>query len=163
MAFSMPSEKTIILEQLRIVEALIPEIDSTYARLTQALKLMSPILKKKSFNSDDQALLKDRLHVIHQELDEFGQLLRRGQGERDLLQGEIMRLKASRPKSEEDYSIAEAELWSIEQNLLVREKGLAHLNELVQLLDSIMRVGEMTDFDERLLTEIVMDLKNLAG
>jgi chromosome segregation ATPase len=159
----MPTEREMILEQLEVLEEIVPEIDSTYARLTQNLKMMIPLLKKRSFNSDDQAILKDFLHTIHQELDQFDQLLRRGEGELEMLRSEIVRCKEESPEVKKDYAIAEAELWAVEQNLTIREKGLNHLNELVQLLDSILRVGEMTDFDERLLTEIVMDLKNIAG
>lgn len=158
----MPDEKAMLMEQLSLFEEIMPKIDAIYARLTYLFKRVSPILKKKTFNSDDQAALKDSLHSVHQELEEFSQLIRRGQGERDLLRGELVRLKNQHPKTQEDYSIIEAELWAAEKNLSIREKGLGHLSELVQLLDSIMRVGEMTEFDERLLTEIVTDLKNLA-
>lgn len=152
-----------LLDQLRILEELIPKVDVIYAHLTRTLKQMSPILKKKMFNSEDRTALKEYLHMIHQDLDQYQQLIRRGEGERDFLRTEMMRLKKEKSEAAEKVAIAEAELWSAEQNLLVREKGLAHLNELIQLLDSILRVGEMTDFDERLLTEIVMDLKNLSG
>ncbi|MFO1518148.1 MAG: hypothetical protein U1F57_00565 [bacterium] len=158
----MPDEKAMLMEQLQMFEELIPKIDAIYGRLTRTFKMMSPILKKKTFNSDDQSVMKDFLHNVHQELEEYGQSLRRGQGERDLLRGEILRLKSQNPKAKDEYAIVEAELWAAEKNLSVREKGLGHLSELVQLLDSIMRVGEMTEFDERLLTEIVTDLKNLA-
>jgi len=158
----MSDQKAMLMEQLSLFEELMPKIDSIYGRLTFLFKRVSPILKKKTFNSDDQAALKDSLHSVHQELEEFSQLIRRGQGERDLLRGELLRLKNQNPKSFDDYSIVEAELWAAEKNLSIREKGLNHLSELVQLLDSIMRVGEMTEFDERLLTEIVTDLKNLA-
>ena len=159
----MKSEKETILEQLEIVEKVIPQIDGLYSKLTQLFKMMSPILKKRIFNSDDQSALKDSLQTIHKTLEDFGQVLKRGEGEKDLLRGEVLRLKAQSPKNQEDLAVAEAELWSIEQNLTVREKALGHLNELVQLLDSVMRVGEMTEFDERLLTEILTDLKNLGG
>ena len=158
----MADEKAMLMEQLQVFEELMPKIDLIYARLTSLFKRVSPILKKKAFNSDDLSALKDSLHSVHQELEEFSQLIRRGQGERDLLRGEIQRLKIQKIGPPEDYSILEAELWAAEKNLSIREKGLSHLNELIQLLDSIMRVGEMTEFDERLLTEIVTDLKNLA-
>jgi len=159
----MPSEKTMLLEQLEVISALVPEIDGTYAELTRSLKFMSPILKKKVFNSEDQGMLKEALQGIHQILDHYSQLIRRGQGERELLRSEIVRVKGDKQNKVEDFSIVEAELWGVEQNLALREKALSHLNELVQLLDSIFRVGEMTEFDERLLTEIVVDLKNLGN
>jgi len=159
----MKSEKETILEQLEIVEKVVPQIDGIYSKLTQTFKMMSPVLKKRIFNSDDQSVLKDFLQTIHKTLEDFGQVLKRAEGEKDLLRGEVLRLKAGNPKNQEDLAVAEAELWSIEQNLTVREKALGHLNELVQLLDSVMRVGEMTEFDERLLTEILTDLKNLGG
>lgn len=159
----MPSEKTMLLEQLEVITALIPEIDNTYAELTRSLKFMSPILKKRVFNSEDLVMLKESLQGLHQILDHYGQLIRRGQGERELIRSEIVRVKSDKQNKQEDFSIVEAELWSIEQNLVLREKALSHLNELVQLLDSIFRVGEMTEFDERLLTEIVVDLKNLGS
>jgi hypothetical protein len=157
------TEKETILEQLDVLQGIIPAIDGIYSKLTQTFKMMSPILKKKMFNSDDQSVLKDFLHNVHKSLEEFGQLLKRGEGEKDLLRSEVLRLKAASPKVQEDFAIAEAELWAVEQNLVVREKALNHLSELIQLLDSVMRVGEMTEFDERLLTEILTDLKNLAG
>ncbi len=159
----MPSEKTMLLEQLEVITALIPEIDNTYAELTRSLKFMSPILKKRVFNSEDLGMLKESLQGLHQILDHYGQLIRRGQGERELIRSEIVRVKSDKQNKQEDFSIVEAELWSVEQNLVLREKALSHLNELVQLLDSIFRVGEMTEFDERLLTEIVVDLKNLGS
>lgn len=159
----MPSEKTMLLEQLEVIAALVPEIDNTYAELTRSLKFMSPVLKKKVFNSEDQAMLKEELHGIHQILDHYSQLIRRGQGERELLRSEIVRVKSDKQNKAEDFAIVEAELWGIEQSLALREKAMLHLNELVQLLDSIFRVGEMTEFDERLLTEIVVDLKNLGN
>ncbi len=152
-----------LLEQLETMSALIPEIDATYAELTRSLKFISPTLKKRMFNTDDQGLLKDALHGVHQTLDHFSQLIRRGQGERDLLRSEIVRVKSNKQSKAEDFAIIEAELWGVEQNLNLREKALSHLNELVQLLDSVLRVGEMTEFDERLLTEIVSDLKNLGN
>lgn len=159
----MATEKTMLLEQLEVIGALIPEIDATYAQLTRSLKFMSPTLKKVMFNSDDISLLKDALHGIHQILDHFSQLIRRGQGERELLRSEIIRVKGNKQNKSEDFAIVEAELWGVEQNLALREKAMSHLNELVQLLDSVMKVGEMTEFDERLLTEIVTDLKNLGS
>ena len=159
----MSNEKSMIMEQLHFFEELIPQIDAIYENLTLVLKQMCPVLRKKFFNPEDQALLKDFLHSLHHELEEYDQLIRRGEGQRDFVRGEVIRLKSQNPQSEEEYAIAEGELWSLEQSLLIREKGLLNLNELVQLLDSVFRVGEMTDFDERLLTEIVVDLKNLAG
>lgn len=159
----MPSEKTMLLEQLEVMGALIPEIDATYAQLTRSLKFMSSILKKRVFNSEDQGMLKESLQGIHHILDHFSQLIRRGHGERELLRSEVVRVKSSKQNQGEDFSIVEAELWGLEQNLALREKAMSHLNELVQLLDSILKVGEMTEFDERLLTEIVTDLKNLGN
>ncbi len=159
----MGTDKTILLEQLEVISALIPEIDGTYAQLTRSLKFMSPTLKKKVFNSEDQSMLKESLHSIHQILDSYSQLIRRGQGERELLRSEIVRVKSDKQNKAEDFAVVEAELWGIEQNLTLREKAMSHLNELIQLLDSIFRVGEMTEFDERLLTEIVVDLKNLGN
>lgn len=152
-----------LMEQLEVIGALIPEIDATYAQLTRSLKFMSPTLKKKVFNSEDQAMLKEALHGIHQILDHFAQLIRRGQGERELLRSEIVRVKSDKKNKSDDFAVVEAELWGIEQNLALREKAQSHLNELIQLLDSVLRVGEMTEFDERLLTEIVTDLKNLGN
>ncbi len=158
----MPREQTSLFHQLHLLEELIPKIDHTYSRLTHFFKRMIPILKKGVFNVDDQVILKDLLHQVHQELDEFHQFIRRGEGEFDLIRGEMMRLKAQPASASEDLAVVEAELWALEQSLVIREKGLNHLNDLVQLLDSMMRVGEMTEFDERLLTDIVTDLKNLA-
>lgn len=159
----MGNDKSIIMEQLHFFEELIPQIDAIYARLALCLKKMSPILRKRNFNTDDQARLKDFLHSVHHELEDYDQLIRRGEGQRDFIRSEILRQKSQTSNIEEEYTIAEGELWSLEQSLLIREKGLLHLNELIQLLDSVYRVGEMTEFDERLLTEIVVDLKNLAG
>lgn len=159
----MSTEKSMLMEQLHFFEELMPQIDQIYGRLTAVLREMSPTLRKRSFNVEDQVLLKEFLHSLHHELESYDQLVRRGEGQRDFIRGEVIRLKNLTPQNEEVYAVAEAELWSLEQNLLIREKGLFHLNELVQLLDSVFRVGEMTEFDEKLLTEIVTDLKNLAG
>ncbi len=159
----MPNEKIMLLEQLEVMGALIPEIDATYAQLTRSLKFMSSVLKKRVFNSEDQGMLKESLQAIHHILDHFSQLIRRGQGDRELLRSEIVRVKSNKQNKAEEFSIVEAELWGLEQNLTLREKAMSHLNELVQLLDSILKVGEMTEFDERLLTEIVTDLKNLGN
>ncbi|GEM_PF-2541324 len=159
---SMSDEKAMLMEQLQVFEALISSLDFIYGKLTQNFRLISPILKKTVFNTDDQERLKESLHAAHHELEEFSQLIRRGQGERELLRGEILRLRSVPSSVQEDYSMIESELWVAEKNLSIREKGLAHLSELIQLLESMMRVGEMTEFDETLLTEIVTDLKNLA-
>ncbi|MBL7686204.1 MAG: hypothetical protein JNK65_09270 [Deltaproteobacteria bacterium] len=157
----MADHKAMLFEQVQVLGGLISETDRIYALMTSKLKRISPILKKQSFNSDDQDLLQDYLHQIHLDLNEFTQMLRRGQGERDLVHGEVLRMKADR-SLKEDFSVLEIELATCEKNLSIREKGLRHLSELVQLLDSISQAGEMTEFDERLLTEIVMDLKSLA-
>ncbi len=156
----MPLKETNIFDQLHIMGTLIPTLDSSYSRLTHFLKKMTPILKKKIFDREDQAALREFCHGVHQELDEFHQLLRRGNGEAELLRDEIRRLKSQAIHSPSDYAVAEAELMALEDNLVIREKALKHLNELVQLLDSVIHTGEITDFDEKLLTDIVLDLKN---
>src|SRR4029434_3207521 len=100
----MKSEKETILEQLEIVEKVIPQIDGLYSKLTQLFKMMSPILKKRIFNIDDQSGLKDSLQTIHKTLEDFGQVLKRGEGEKDLLRGEVLRLKAQSPQNQEDFA-----------------------------------------------------------
>lgn len=158
----MQSEKEIFHEQLQVLEKLIPNLDSAYQRLTQTFKWMTPFLKKTIFNQEDQSSLKDFLHNVHEDLAEFDQLLRRGDGEKNLLRSELNRIKEEYAGEKEDFAFLEAELWSLEQSLSIREKCLNHLNELVQLLDSVIKLGEMTEIDERLLMEIVTDLKNLT-
>lgn len=158
----MQSEKEIFHDQLQVLDKLIPTLDATYSNLTRTFKWMTPLLKKRIFNEEDQAYLKDFLHSVHDDLTEFDQLLRRGEGERHLLRSEFTRIKGQYPKEKEDLSVLEAELWALEQSLLVRERCLNHLNELVQLLDSVIKLGEMTELDERLLTDIVTDLKNIT-
>ncbi len=159
----MQSEKEVFHEQMQVLEKLIPNLDAAYGSLTRTFKWMTPLLKKSTFNDEDQGYLKDFLHSVHEDLAEFDQLLRRGEGERHLLRSEFTRIKNEYPnQKDEEFSFIEAELWSLEQSLLIREKCLNHLNELVQLLDSVIKLGEMTELDERLLTEIVTDLKNIC-
>ena len=55
----MSNEKSMIMEQLHFFEELIPQIDAIYENLTLVLKQMCPVLRKKFFNPEDQALLKD--------------------------------------------------------------------------------------------------------
>lgn len=158
----MQSEKEVFHEQLQVLEKLIPSLDAAYGSLTRTFKWMTPLLKKSIFNEEDQSYLKDFLHSVHEDLAEFDQLLKRGEGERHLLRSEFTRIKNEYPREKDEFSLIEAELWALEQSLLIREKCLNHLNELVQLLDSVIKLGEMTELDERLLTEIVTDLKNIT-
>lgn len=158
----MSGQKAILQEEFQTLELLLDEVDACYGALARLLKEMSPILKKNIFNEDDQLLLRESLNIFHQELDHFTQLLRRGEGEWTLLQDEMGRLKEELPQAKMEYEVAEAQLWSLEKSLKIREKCLNHLNELYQLLSGVSKLGEMTEFDERLLTEIAMELKNLG-
>lgn len=156
------SEKTIIHHQLERLELSILSIDELYTHLTSTLKKMSPLLRKKIFHEEDQIQLRELLTVFRSHLEEFDHLIRRSQGERQFLYSEIVRQK-NQTNNTENHAMTEGELLSISQNLAIREKCLTHLNELTQLLESIIKVGEMTEFDENFLTEIVSDLKNLAN
>lgn len=152
-----------IFSSLGNFEEIIPSLDRIYSQLTLHFRIITPILKKRSFNQEEKILLKPELQKIHQALERFFQLVRRAAAERIFFATELNRLKSANPSGQAEYLEAEEELKSFAKELALREKGLIYLSDLVQLLDSVVRLGEMNEIDEKLLTDIVLNLKNLAA